>query len=99
MIRKLVTKLTGLIAERSHSARKKHNAPIKISIHPLHTTGRMHNPFENLYISGETVDMSKTGVGFIVSAIRVKENYRVAQVRILNAEIDLPSGKFSMKLI
>ena len=99
MIRKLVTKLTGLVAERSHSARKKHNAPIKISFQPLHSTGRLHSPSENLYISGETVDMSETGVGFIVSAIRVKENYLVGQDRILNAEIDLPSGKVSMKLI
>src|SRR5690606_33587393 len=99
MIRKLVTKLTGLVAERSHSARKKHNAPIKIIIQPLHTTDRLYNSSENLYISGETVDMSETGVGFIVSAIRVKENYLVGQDRILNAEIDLPSGKVSMKLI
>ena len=99
MIRKLVTKLTGLVAERSHSARKKHNAPIKISFQPLQSTGRLHSPAENLYISGETVDLSETGVGFIVSAIRVKENYLVGQDRILNAEIDLPSGKVSMKLI
>jgi hypothetical protein len=99
MIRELVAKLTGLVAERSHSARKKHNAPIKIVFEPTLATGKLHSPVEKLYISGETFDLSNTGVGFIVSAIRVRENYLVGQDRVLNAEIDLPNGKIKMKLV
>jgi c-di-GMP-binding flagellar brake protein YcgR len=98
MIRELINKLRGTLVERSHSARKRHNLPIKISFDPQYSTGKLNAP-DTLYISGETADISSTGVGFIVSAIRVRENYLVGQDRILNAEIDLPGGKVKMKLI
>lgn len=96
MIRDIINKLRGTLVERSHSARKKHNLPIKITFDSQFSTGSLN---DTLYISGETADISSTGVGFIVSAIRVRENYLVGQDRKLNAEIDLPGGKVNMKLI
>jgi hypothetical protein len=96
MLRDLITRLTGSIVERSHSARKKHSLPIKISFASQYSTGPLNDA---LFITGETADISSTGVGFIVSAIRVRENYLVGQDRILNAELDLPGGKIKMKLI
>lgn len=99
MIRELITKLTGSLVERSHSARKKHNLPIKITFETQHSTGRLRAPHEQLFIAGETADISSTGVGFIVSSIRVRENYLVGQDRVLNAEIDMPGGKIKMKII
>ncbi len=56
-------------------------------------------PVENLVITGETKDMSRSGVGFIVSAIRIHENYLVGGGRILNAELDLPGGKIQMQIV
>lgn len=50
-------------------------------------------------MSGETVDVSKTGVAFMVSQIRMKENYLVGQERVLNVEIDLPGGKVRMRVV
>lgn len=99
MIRDLVQKLTGFMAETSHSARKKHNLPIKVTFEPLYSTGRLNAPGEKLFISGETYDLSRSGVGFIVSSIRVRENYLVGQERPLTAEIDLPGGKVKMKIV
>jgi PilZ domain. len=99
MIREIINRLRGTLVERSHSARKKHNLPIKITFDSQLSTGRLHSPNDKLFISGETADISSTGVGFIVSAIRVRENYLVGQDRSLNAEIDLPGGKVRMKLI
>ncbi|MBX3245391.1 MAG: PilZ domain-containing protein [Acidobacteria bacterium] len=99
MIRDLVSKLTGLMAETSHSARKKHSLPIKVTFEPLVSTGKLMSPTEKLFITGETSDLSRTGVGFIVSSIRVRENYLVGQDRRLTAEIDLPGGKIRMKII
>lgn len=87
------------MAETSHSARKKHNFPIKVTFEPLYSTGRLNTPGEKLFISGETHDLSRSGIGFIVSSIRVRENYLVGQERPLTAEIDLPSGKIRMKII
>ncbi len=99
MIRDIINKLRGTLVERSHSARKVHNLPIKITFETLHSTGRLAAPHEKLFIAGETLDISSTGVGFIVSAIRVRENYLVGQDRTLNAEIDLPGGKVKMRVI
>lgn len=96
MIREIINKLRGTLVERSHSARKRHNLPIKITFDTQFSTGRLS---DTLYISGETADISSTGVGFIVSAIRVRENYLVGQERTLNAEIDLPGGKVKMRMI
>lgn len=99
MIRELADKITRFFAERSHSARKGFNVPIKISFEPLKTTGKLPSSTDNLYITGETNDLSGTGIGFVVSSIRVRENYLVGQDRRLNVEIDLPGGKIQMKVI
>lgn len=99
MIRELVGKLTGFLAETSHSARKQYNLPIKITFEPIHTTGGLRAPSEKLFITGETHDLSRSGVGFIVSSIRVRENYLVGQDLKLTAEIDLPGRKVRMKII
>jgi hypothetical protein len=50
-------------------------------------------------VLGETVDLSRSGIGFIVPSIRVKEKYLVGQERNLNIEIDLPTGKVQMVAI
>ncbi len=99
MLRNIVAKLNSIFTESAHAARKRYNLPIKIVFEPTFKTGGLTSPNENLYISGETFDLSRSGVGFIVSAIRVRENYLVGQDRHLNAEIDLPEGKIRMKVI
>jgi hypothetical protein len=99
MIRSLVNKITGLIAERSHSPRRKCEAPIKIWFEPLNLAGIHISSAQGVYMSGETVDVSKTGVAFMVSQIRMKENYLVGQERVLNIEIDLPGGKVRMRVV
>lgn len=99
MIRSLVTKITGLIAQRSHATRKKYAAPVKISFERVNNSGIHTSTADGVFISGETVDMSKTGISFMVSAIRVKENYLVGQERVLNIEIDIPREKVRMQVI
>ncbi|MBK9164694.1 MAG: PilZ domain-containing protein [Acidobacteria bacterium] len=99
MLRAIAEKITGLFTEASHSLRRKHNLPIKVVFEPIYSTGGLGREQENIYISGETYDISKTGVGFIVQSIRVRENYLVGQDRRLNAEIDLPNGKVQMKIV
>jgi hypothetical protein len=99
MIRSLVTKLTGLIAARSHSPRKKYAVPVKMWFE--RESGRLihTSTADGLYMSGETVDMSKTGIGIIVSSIRMNEHYLVGQDRVLNIEIDLPREKVRMQVV
>ena len=99
MIRELVTKLSSVFERNSHDARKKCDAPVRISFEPVKTTGNLHVTMDGLAISGEAVDLSKGGIGFIVSSIRVKEFYLVGQERKLIVEIDLPAGKIKFKAI
>jgi len=99
MIRKLISKFSKSINERVVSPRKRFEVPIKIWFEPNRNTGRLKMPPEGLVITGETKDMSRTGIAFIVSAIRIQENYLVGEGRTLNAELDLPGGKVQMQIV
>lgn len=99
MIRKLVAKFNRSITERVVSPRKNYEVPIKIWFEPDRNTGRLKMPLESLVIVGETKDLSRSGVAFIVAAIRIQENYLVGEGRILNAELDLPDGKVQMQIV
>lgn len=99
MIRKLVSKLSKSLTERVVSPRKNYEVPIKIWFEPDKNTARLKLPVENRVITGETKDMSRSGIGFIVGAIRIHENYLVGGGRLLNAELDLPSGKIQMQIV
>ena len=99
MLRELVTKLSSVFERNSHNLRKKCDAPVRISFEPVKTTGNLHVTMEGLGISGEAVDLSQGGIGFIVSSIRIKEFYLVGQERTLIVEVDLPAGKIKFKAI
>ncbi len=99
MLRELVTKFHRTFAERRASARKKYSLPVKVCFAPeakslVKTQGRCDESF----LSGETTDISETGIGFIVAAIRIKEKYLVGQDRLLNVEIDLSGRKVRMQV-
>ncbi len=99
MIRKLVSRFNKSITERVVSPRKNYEFPIKIWFEPDKNTGRLTMPLETLAVMGETKDLSRSGIAFIVSAIRIKENYLVGEGRTLNVEIDLPDGKVQMQIV
>jgi hypothetical protein len=81
------------------SARRRHTAPIKVWFDADVNSERAQEMARSACILGETVDISRTGVGFLVPSIRVKEKYLVGQDRNLNIEIDLPTGKVYMRAI
>jgi hypothetical protein len=97
MLRDLISKFNKSLAKSVVSFRKSYHAPIKVWFEPDRLTGRLIVTPESA--TGETTDLSKTGVAFLMSSIRIKEKYLVGQERILNAEIDLPSGKIRMQLL
>lgn len=99
MIRKLISKFNRSLAERMVAPRRKHQVPVKVWFEPEKAIGRLKQSTENLFMSGETHDLSQSGIGFLVSSIRIKENYLVGENRILNAEIDLPGAKVRMQII
>lgn len=98
MIRKLFSKFNKKLTEKVVSTRKNYEVPIKIWFEPDRHTGRLKMP-ESLTISGETKDLSNSGIAFIVSSIRIQENYLVGEGRVLNAELDFPDGKVRMQVV
>ena len=99
MIRELITRFNRSLSERMVSSRRRHTAPIKVWFEPDATTGPLDPNAVPPCIMGETADISRTGIGFIVPSIRIKEKYLVGQQRNLNIEIDLPTGKVFLQAV
>jgi len=97
MIRELINRFNRSLSEQMVSPRRKHTAPVKVWFDPDSNTERAREIARNSCILGETIDVSKTGVGFLVPSIRDKEKYLVGQDRMLNIEIDSPSGKIFLR--
>ena len=99
MIRKLIAKFNRTMAERVAPVRYRRTVPVKLSFAPNGNSERLDVPPKILYVTGETTDLSHSGIAFVVASIRIKENYLVGEGRTLNAELDLPNGKVSMKVV
>ena len=99
MIRELASRFSTALTERRTSARRKFSVPIKICFAPADNKLNLTEPCDESFLAGETVDLSATGVGFIVSAIRVKEKYLVGQDRVLNVELNLAGKKVRMQVM
>jgi hypothetical protein len=99
MIRELITKLNRSLSERMVSLRRSHKAPLRVWFDPDLNNELERERARSAAIFGETVDISRTGVGFLVPSIRVKEKYLVGHDRVLNIEMDLPTGKVYMRAI
>lgn len=99
MLRDLFSKLNRSVSKQVVAPRREHSVPIRVWIEPDRNSGRLQMPVEQMSISGETRDLSQSGIAFILSAIRLKEYYLVGEDRILNAEMDLPTGKVRMQIV
>ena len=99
MIRELIAKLNRSFSDRMVSSRRRHTAPVKIWFEPEINNERLRERARAACILGETVDISRTGVAFIVPSIRVAEKYLVGHQLTLNVEIDLPTGKVHLKAL
>jgi hypothetical protein len=99
MIRELASRFSVTWFERRASVRKKFHVPVKVSFAPEKNPHNIKCPVDESFISGETVDLSETGIGFIVSAIRIKEKYLVGQDRVLNVELELAGKKVRLQLL
>lgn len=99
MLRELVSRFSSTMAQRRASARKGYNVPVKVCFAPeKNSPVKSHGRCEEAFLSGETIDISETGVGFVVSSIRIKEKYLVGQDRVLNVELDLSGTKIRIQV-
>lgn len=99
MLRELASRFSITWVERRTSARKKFQVPVKVSFAPEKNPHNVTVRNDDSFLSGETIDLSETGIGFIVSAIRIKEKYLVGQDRSLKVELDLAGKKVHMHVM
>jgi hypothetical protein len=99
MIRELIDKLHRSLSDRMVSSRRRHIAPMKVWFEPEINSERAREAARSVCILGETADISRTGVAFIVPSIRHHEKYLVGHERTLNIEMDLPTGKVHLKAV
>ena len=99
MLRKLISKFNRSLTESMVSSRRRHTAPVKIWFEPEINSERARELARSACILGETFDISRSGIAVVVPSIRLKEKYLVGHDRLLNVEIDLPSGKIHMKVM
>lgn len=99
MIRRLISKLNRSLSEKMVPARRRYTAPVKVWFDPDINSERHRLAAMSACIIGETIDMSRSGIGFLAPSIRISEKYLVGHDRPLNIEIDLPNGKVRMTAI
>ncbi len=99
MIRELVSRFSTTLTARRASARKNYHVPVRVCFAPEKNTANLRRTScDDLFLSGETTDLSETGIGFLVSTIRIKEKYLVGQQRMLDVELDLSGVKVRMQV-
>jgi hypothetical protein len=99
MLRELAAKFSVSWIERRASLRKEFRVPVKVCFAPEKNPHNLTISCEELFLSGETVDLSDSGIAFVVSSIRIKEKYLVGQERILNVDMDLAGKKIRMRVL
>src|ERR1051325_11055250 len=97
MLRELINKFNRSLSERMVAPRRNHTAPIRVWFDAEVDTELSRERARAACIYGETVDISRSGIAFLVPSIRVKEKYLVGHDRDLNIEVDLPTGKVYMR--
>ena len=99
MLRELASRFSVTWIERRASLRKKYSVPVKVCFAPEKNPHNITRPCDDSFLAGETVDISETGIGFIVSSIRIREKYLVGQERLLNVELELAGKKIKMQVL
>ncbi len=98
ILRNWAARFSKSLSRHSSSARLDLEVPIKLTFEPDRHTGSLSKSANNLTITGNTKDFSKTGIAFLVSSIRLNEFYLVGEGRTLNAEISFPNGLVRMRV-
>src|SRR6185369_2782610 len=88
--RRIVSRLRRYIGNRRRTKRAKATLTFELSL----VDPRVNpNGYRRLpTIEGHTSDLSTTGMGLIVPAIRIGEHYLVGEDRRLHLKVELPSG-------
>lgn len=93
--RRIASKLRHFVADRRHAKRREARLPLTVS---LAATIRQNGFRKQASLDGHTVDLSNTGLSFVVPAIRIAEHYLTGEDRRLWLKIDLPNRPINMEV-
>src|SRR5215213_3324639 len=95
--RRIVSQLRRFIGNRRRSKRVRARLAFTLSLSDsrVSTNGSRRLPA----LDGYTLDVSITGLGLIVPAIRIGEHYLAGADRKLHVKLELPSGPVEMKVV
>jgi len=94
--RRIASRLRQFIADRRHAKRRNTRLPLTVSLAASRVSP---NGFRRqTTLEGHTLDVSATGLSFIVPAIRIGEHYLAGPDRRLRLKIDLPDGPIEMEV-
>jgi hypothetical protein len=94
--RRIVSSLRRFIGNRRHCKRVSARLKFTISLSDPRVSSNGSRRLPTL--GGHTLDVSRTGLALIVSAIRIGEHYLAGADRKLHVKLELPTGPVEMKV-
>jgi hypothetical protein len=92
-----VSRLRRYIGDRRRTKRAQVRLQFTLSLSDPRTTSNGARRLPS--IEGHTHDISTTGIGLIVPAIRIGEHYLVGDERSLHLSLELPDGSVEMNVL
>jgi hypothetical protein len=96
LMRSMVARMRVYIGNRRRARRYRLSVHFNVSIFDpkLSREQLEHAP----YLEGNTSDLSTSGLGLIVPAIRINDRYLTAPDQTLHLMLELPSGRIEMRV-
>ena len=95
--RRLVSHLRRYIANRRRTKRARARLEFTLSFDDPRTSSNGWRRLPSL--KGHTLDLSTSGLGLVVPAIRIGEHYLVSGERRLHLKLDVPGGPVELNVV
>lgn len=94
--RRIVSRLRRFVGNRRHSRRVRVRLSFTLSLSDPRISSNGYRRLPSL--EGHTLDVSATGLGLVVPAIRIGEHYLAGDDRKLHIKLELPAGPIEMRV-
>ncbi|HEY0099587.1 MAG TPA: PilZ domain-containing protein [Pyrinomonadaceae bacterium] len=96
LMRSIVARMRIYVGNRRRARRYRMSVPFNVSLFDpkLNREQLEHAP----YLEGTTSDLSASGLGLIVPAIRIDDRYLTAPDQTLHVLLEFPSGQIEMRV-
>jgi c-di-GMP-binding flagellar brake protein YcgR len=97
LARRIASRLRQFVGERRRARRAVVRLPFTVSLSTSHLGS--NGSRRQASLDGHTFDISATGLGLVVPAIRIGEHYLTGEDKTLLLKMDLPDGAVEMKVV